>query len=149
MADDIRLKIAASIDAIEGAYEYFLAYAAQGITEESNSGRVGAQLRTHLDAMAAALGGLGPQILALIEEGGSDATGDLAGFQAVVEADARRALAVVALVRARESVTSQLVDNLNASVHVRTALTDLFILDEVLKLGVDRATLPEGSEPEG
>ena len=81
--------------------------------------------------------------------GGADTTGDLAGFQAVVEADARRALAVVALVRAQESVTSQLVDNLNASVHVRTALTDLFILDEVLKLGVDRATLPEGSEPEG
>ena len=49
----------------------------------------------------------------------------------------------------QESVTSQLVDNLNASVHVRTALTDLFVLDEVLKLGVDRATLPEGSEPEG
>ena len=150
MAGETRLKIAASIDAIEGAYEYFLAYAAQGITEESDSGRVGAQLRTHLDAMAAALAGLGPQILALIEEGGSDTTaGDLARFQAVVEADARRALAVVALVQAQGSVTSQLVDNLNASVHVRTALTDLFILDEVLKLGVDRATLPEGSEPEG
>ena len=149
MAGDTRLKIAASIDAIEGAYEYFLAYAAQGITEESDSGRVGAQLRTHLDAMAAALAGLGPQILALIEENGSDTTGDLARFQAVVEADARRALAVVALVRVQESVTSQLVDNLNASVHVRTALTDLFILDEVLKLGVDRATLPEGSGPEG
>ncbi len=149
MAGDTRLKIAASIDAIEGAYEYFLAYAAQGITRESDSGRVGAQLRTHLDAMATALAGLGPQILALIEEGGADTTGDLAGFQAVVEADARRALAVVALVRAQESVTSQLVDNLNASVHVRTALTDLFILDEVLKLGVDRATLPEGSGPEG
>lgn len=149
MAGDTRLKIAASIDAIEGAYEYFLAYAAQGITEESDSGRVGAQLRTHLDAMAAALAGLGSQILALIEEGGSDATGDLGRFQAVVEADTRRALAVVALVQAQDSVTSQLVDNLNASVHVRTALTDLFILDEVLKLGVDRATLPEGSEPEG
>ena len=149
MAGDTRLKIAASIDAIEGAYEYFLAYAAQGITEESDSGRVGAQLRSHLDAMAAALAGLGRQILALIEEGESGATGDLARFQAVVEADARRASAVVALVQAQDSVTSQLVDNLNASVHVRTALTDLFILDEVLKLGVDRATLPEGSVPEG
>ena len=149
MAGDTRLKIAAGIDAIEGAYEYFLAYAAQGITEEPESGRVATQLRTHLNAMATALGRLGAQILALIEEGGSDATGDLARFQPVVEADARRALAVVALVQAQASVTSQLVDNLNASVHVRTALTDLFILDEVLKLGVDRATLPEGSEPEG
>ena len=149
MAGGTRLKIAAGIDAIEGAYEYFLAYAAQGITEESDSGRVGAQLRTHLDAMASALARLGPQIRTLIEEGGSDTTGDLARFQAVVEADARRALAVVALVQAQESVTSQLVDNLNASVHVRTALTDLFILDEVLKLGVDRATLPEGSQPGG
>ncbi len=147
MARDTRLKIAAGIDAIEGAYEYCLAYAAQGITQESESGRVGTQLRTHLEAMASAFTELSPRLAALLEEGGPDATGPLGRFHAVVDADARRALAVVALVQAQESITSQLIDNLNASVHVRTLLTDLFVLDEVLKLGVDRATVPKTSEP--
>ena len=147
MASDTRLKIAAGIDAIEGAYEYFLAYAAQGITQESESGRVGTQLRTHLEAMASAFTELGPRLAALLEEGGPDATEPLGRFHTVVDADARRALAVVALIQAQESITSQLIDNLNASVHVRTLLTDLFVLDEVLKLGVDRATLPKTSEP--
>jgi hypothetical protein len=31
------------------------------------------------------------------------------------------------------SISSQLVDNLNASIHLRALLTDLFLIDEVLK----------------
>ncbi len=147
MASDTRLKIAAGIDAIEGAYEFFLAYAAQGITQESESGRVGAQVRTHLEAMASAFAELGSELAALVAGGGPDASEQLGRFHSVVDADAGRALAVVALVQAQESITSQLIDNLNASVHIRTLLTDLFVLDEVLKLGVDRATLPKTSEP--
>ena len=38
------------------------------------------------------------------------------------------------LVLAQPSISSQLVDNLNASIHLRALLTDLFLLDEVLKL---------------
>lgn len=147
MASDTRSKIAAGIDAIEGAYEFFLAYAAQGITRESDSGRVGAQLRTHLAVMAKAFSELSPLLAAIVQEGGLDASDELEAFRSVVEVDAERALAVVALVQAQESVTSQLIDNLNASVHVRTLLTDIFVLDEVLKLGVDHATVPATSEP--
>ena len=147
MASDTRQRVAAGIDAIEGAYEFFLAYAAQGITQESASGQIGTQLRTHLDSMASAFTELGTQLATLLEQGGPDATGPLSRFHSVVDADAKRALAVVALVQAQESITSQLIDNLNASVHVRTLLTDLFVLDEVLKLGVDRATLPKTSGP--
>ena len=43
------------------------------------------------------------------------------------------ARAAVTLVLAQSSISSQLVDNLNASIHLRTVLTDLFLLDEVLK----------------
>jgi hypothetical protein len=50
--------------------------------------------------------------------------------------DASRTGAVLELVAAQTFPTSQLVDNLNASVHVRTLLTDLFLLDEALALGV-------------
>jgi len=36
-------------------------------------------------------------------------------------------------VLAREDISSQLIDNMNASIHLRALLTDLFIVDEVLK----------------
>ena len=37
-------------------------------------------------------------------------------------------------VLAQPAIGSQIVDNLNASTHVRTLLTDLFLLDEALKI---------------
>ena len=37
------------------------------------------------------------------------------------------------LTLARSGISSQLIDNLNASIHVRALLTDLFLLDEALK----------------
>jgi hypothetical protein len=36
-------------------------------------------------------------------------------------------------------ISSQLADNLNASIHVRAVLTDLFLIDDILK-GHARAT---------
>ena len=42
-------------------------------------------------------------------------------------------LAAVELVLAQPSISSQLVDNLNASIHLRALLTDLFLIDELLK----------------
>ena len=41
--------------------------------------------------------------------------------------------AAVRLALAVPSIGSQLIDNLNASIHVRTLLTDVFLLDEALK----------------
>jgi hypothetical protein len=38
------------------------------------------------------------------------------------------------LVLAQPSISSQLIDNLNASIHLRALLTDLFLLDEIAKL---------------
>ena len=43
------------------------------------------------------------------------------------------ALAAVQLVQAQPSISSQLIDNLNASIHLRALLTDLFLIDEILK----------------
>ena len=146
MSGQVRDRIAKGIDAVEGAYEFFLAYAAQGITDESESGGIGSQLRSHLDGMTEAVGGLASLVGSLLEEEDEvDSRDDLRAFVEVLESDTARAGAVLSLIRSRASITSQLVDNLNASVHVRTLLTDLFILDEVLKLGVDEATAPETS----
>ena len=51
----------------------------------------------------------------------------------MLDRDARSALAAVRLVMAQPSISSQLIDNLNASIHVRALLTDLFLIDEILK----------------
>ena len=54
-------------------------------------------------------------------------------FIAVLDRDAHAAQAAVRLVLAQPGISSQLVDNLNASIHLRALLTDLFLVDEVLK----------------
>ena len=56
-----------------------------------------------------------------------------AAFMAVVESDARASQAAVQLALAQTIIMSQLVDNLNASIHLRALLTDLFLIDEALK----------------
>ena len=40
----------------------------------------------------------------------------------------------IRLVLAHPAIGSQLIDNLNASIHLRALLTDLFLIDEALKL---------------
>jgi len=54
-------------------------------------------------------------------------------FIRVIDRDAHDASAAVKLVLALPSIGSQVVDNLNASIHLRALLTDLFLIDEVLK----------------
>jgi len=54
-------------------------------------------------------------------------------FIAVIGRDGSDAQAALRLVLAQPSISSQIIDNLNASIHVRALLTDLFLIDEVLK----------------
>ncbi|HAW90299.1 MAG TPA: hypothetical protein DCX61_06520, partial [Gemmatimonadetes bacterium] len=51
----------------------------------------------------------------------------------VLQRDASNTLAALRLVMAQPSISSQLIDNLNASIHFRAVLTDLFLVDEALK----------------
>lgn len=145
MADSAREQLARDIDVIEGAYEFFLAYAAQGLSREVQGARVETQFRGHLAATLNAVSRLADLLARLIEEEQPASRAQLEAFRTVVQADAQRASATLSLVQAQPIATSQLVDNLNASVHVRTLLTDLFVLDEVLDLGV-QALAPEVGE---
>jgi hypothetical protein len=52
-------------------------------------------------------------------------------FFAVLNRDAHDSLAAIELVLAQPTISSQLIDNLNASIHLRALLTDLFLLSEV------------------
>ena len=53
-------------------------------------------------------------------------------FLSVLDRDARDSLAAIDLVLAQPIISSQLVDNLNASVHLRALLTDLFLVSDIL-----------------
>ena len=112
-------------NAVEECYEFMLAYAAQGLNTDAGS-QSGTQVREFLRRSVIALTGIAEAITA---------TGlKPVAFMAVVDRDARDSLAAIELVLAQPAISSQLIDNLNASIHLRALLTDLFLLDEILKL---------------
>ena len=51
-------------------------------------------------------------------------------FEQVIVDDLRKASAVVGFVLAQPLLGSEIVDNINASIHVRTVLTDFFLYSE-------------------
>ena len=122
----------ARCEVIEQAYEFMLAYAAQGLAGEGAS-QSGGQLREYLTRASTALLGLGDVLLQAVERDGLAPADRYRTFAAVLDRDAHDARAAVELVLAQPSISSQLVDNLNASIHVRALLTDLFLIDEILK----------------
>jgi FAD/FMN-containing dehydrogenase len=125
------MTFAESIDVIEETYEFLLAYAAQGRRREEEE--AGSNIRERLAQAEAALGIIASATMDAIPAGVSQ--GAAAGeFLDVVKADAARARAAFRFVLAQRSIGSQVVDNLNATTHVRTLLTDLFLLDEAAKI---------------
>jgi hypothetical protein len=118
-------------DAIEEAYEFLLAYAAQGVSGDAGPG---SQVREFLTRAARALNGLGDLFRTLVEGERLESSERYRAYGAVLDRDARDSLAAVELVLAQPSISSQLVDNLNASIHLRALLTDLFLIDEILKV---------------
>lgn len=118
--------IEARIDTIESSYEYMLAFAAQGRdTDEGMTG--GPSVRETLTELSEALIDLGDSV--------PIAKSDIAtrAFAETLAADATHARRAVELVLSRSRISSQLVDNLNATIHLRSVLTDLFLIDEALK----------------
>ena len=119
-------------NAIEECYEFMLAYAAQGLVTDEGSGS-GTQVREFLRKCDEALTGLADFLTGFISQLQVESMKPYTGFMAVIERDARDAQAAVQMVLAQPAISSQLVDNLNASIHLRALLTDLFLIDEVLK----------------
>ena len=117
---------------VEEAYEFMLAYAGQGLSSDAGSAK-GSQVREFLGKAEAALGGLSTFVASFPESVDGDSLATYAAFLKVVDQDARAARAAIALVLAQPSISSQVIDNLNASIHLRALLTDLFLVDEVLK----------------
>lgn len=125
--DDVKERI----DAIEEAYEFFLAYAAQGLSTDQ-AAKSGGQLRAFLARMTKALDGLADSFRAAAAEDGAAPEGAWDAAIATLDADARATLAILQLVSSREGIGSQLIDNLNANIHLRALLTDLFVMDDLI-----------------
>lgn len=115
--------LAEALDVIEETYEYMLAYAAQGRVNDTDTSS--GSIRDYLERSDRALG-----VIASAELSGDAAR----KFLEVMRQDAVKAGAAIRMVLARPAITSQLIDNLNASVHLRTLLTDIFLLDETLEI---------------
>ena len=116
------------IDTIEEAYEFFLGYAAQGVSGTGTG--ISGELKRYLGradrALVAFEAGLGDAAV------GNDAAA-VAAMDQVLRRDASDTRAALRLVMTQPSISSQLIDNLNASIHFRALLTDLFLVDEALK----------------
>ena len=134
MTDTVHLRedLKRAVDAIEGGYELMLAYAAQGLPKDQSS-QSGGQLREALSRFDEALTGLAETCRQIIASEQPDRASTYEAFLDVLARDAHAAQAAIRVVRAQTGISSLLVDNLNASVHVRALLTDLFVIDEALK----------------
>ncbi len=118
--------LAERIEVVERGYEFLLAYAAQGRQDDA-----GTEARETLDRMHVALTGMQGSLMAAFTTL-SPLTG-VRDFMETVEHDVRAARGAIGLVLSRARIGSLLVDNLNASVHLRALLTDLFLIEQALK----------------
>jgi hypothetical protein len=128
MRDQLKARCAS----IEEAYEFMLAYAAQGLRTEPGGGS-GSQVRTLLMRCDEALTGLGDVFTEIVRTERLQPAEQYHAFIAMLNRDAGDARAAVGLVLAQPSISSQLIDNLNASIHLRALLTDLFLIDEIVR----------------
>jgi hypothetical protein len=125
-------EISKRCNAVEECYEFMLAYAAQGLPNDHGS-TSGAQVREFLERAVNALTGLAEACALAAKTEGLEPVDKYLAFFAVLDRDARDSLAALELVLAQPSISSQLIDNLNASIHLRALLTDLFLVDEIVR----------------
>ena len=126
------MEIEERCNTIEECYEFMLAYAAQGLPSDQGS-RTGAQIREFLNRAVNALNGLAESCTTAVRNRDLEPVEKYQAFFDVIDRDARDSLAALELVLAQPAISSQLIDNLNASIHLRALLTDLFLVDELLK----------------
>lgn len=118
-------------NAIEECYELLLAFAAQGMPSEQ--GGRGSQVRYSMERAVEALAGLADAYSTAVRDAALKPAEPYQAFLKVLERDANDSRIAFQLVLAQPSIGSQLIDNLNASIHIRALLTDLFLIDEILR----------------
>jgi len=117
---------------IEECYEFTLSYAARGLAGDEGSEQT-RQVRGHLARAVEAMRALDAACRDAIPRDASAPRAKYEAFLGVMRRDAEGAIAAVELALAQPAVSSQLIDNLNASIHLRALLADLFLLTEALE----------------
>ena len=119
-------------ESIEECYEFMLAYAGQGLPSDEGSS-AGSQIRGFLERAERALTGLVDACAAAVRDEQFEPRERYHAFLSVLDRDAGDSLAAIQLVLAQPTISSQLIDNLNASIHLRALLTDLFLVGEIVR----------------
>jgi hypothetical protein len=135
---------------VEECYEFMLAYAAQGLSADAGTAK-GGELRNLLGRAVEAVSGLPAAYESAISQEALQPADKHRAFLKVLEQDSLHALAAMELVLLQQAISSQLVDNLNASIHLRSLLTDLFLVDEVAKVSqstADQTPSSDSHEPQ-
>jgi len=117
-----------SIDNIENAYEFMLTYAARGVQREMEN--ESPSIRDFLKSLSQTLENINDIFTKVVRGLKLDSKEELFDFINILQEDARKAKSAVDLILSLPSISSQLVDNLNASIHLRALLTSIFIIDE-------------------
>lgn len=116
-----------AIEIVEEAYEFMLAYAAQGRKREAEGEGEGvSKIRDYLNRFADALDQMA-EVAPDIVPGPSGAA-----FRDRFVADLAVVQSVIALLRDQTSISSDMVDNTNGLIAMRIFLTDLFFIDQVV-----------------
>jgi|SRR5579862_1340001 len=134
-------------EVVEECYEFLLAYAAQGLPTDQGS-KPGGQVREFLQRAVEALTALPEACAMAVKQAGLEPDSKYLAFFAVLDRDSRDSLAAIEIVLAQPTISSQLIDNLNASIHLRALLTDLFLLGEILRKKSKPAAEVVSSDPE-
>src|SRR3984893_11860806 len=116
---------------IEECYEFMLAYAAQGLPSDEGS-KSGGQVREYLNRAVKAIAGLAENCAAAVKQERWEPAERYYTFFKVLGRDADDSLAAIELVLAQPAISSQLIDNLNASTPLRPFVTDLFLASEIV-----------------
>jgi hypothetical protein len=117
---------------IEECYEFTLSYAARGFAGDDGNEQT-RQVRDHLTRAVEAMRGLEVGCRDAVERDHLEPKKTYDAFFAVMQRDAEGAIAAMELVLAQPAIGSQLIDNLNASIHLRALLADLFLVTEALE----------------
>jgi len=119
-------EIRQKIELIEEAYEFMLAYAAQGRSDEG-AGPDGAHIRTFLTQFKDAT----VEILSAADSI-SAGTPESEAFISSLKTDGAAVQSVIAIMLGKDNVSSEMVDNANGLISVRSYLTALFFIDKAV-----------------
>ncbi len=119
-------EIRKNIELVEEAYEFMLAYAAQGRVDEG-AGPDGAHIRTFLTQFSDATDRIIEDLDKL-----SKPNGEMGTFINSAKSDAETVKSVMSIMLQKGNISSEMVDNANGLITVRSYLTALFFIDKAV-----------------